>query len=158
MIALIALLLAVQTAPDDGVVEFGRLKAMVGEWEGRTQTGRRLRASYRLIANGTVLIETWTSSGERQTQTVYFMDGAALLATHYCAQGNQPTLAWRPASGTEEARFVFRSATNLPDPAASHQVAFSIRMLDPDHVWRSETYEAAGVAEAEEAQMTRVRP
>ena len=39
---------------------FAKLQTLVGEWEGKTETGRVLKVSYRLTANNTVLVETWT--------------------------------------------------------------------------------------------------
>jgi hypothetical protein len=80
---------------------FQSLKALVGDWQGRTAAGRTFLVSYRLIANDSVLVESWTMSPTRTSMTVYHMDGDALIATHYCPQGNQPRLQYRPEFSSE---------------------------------------------------------
>jgi hypothetical protein len=71
---------------------FAKLQTLVGEWEGKTEAGRVLKVSYRLTANNTVLVETWTLGPQRESLTLYHMDNESLIATHYCALGNQPRL------------------------------------------------------------------
>jgi hypothetical protein len=80
---------------------------------------------------------------------MYHLDGDALIATHYCPAGNQPTLQLRADLKTGLV-FEFRSATNLARAADSHQHRFEIRFLDDRHFWRSETYRGDG-EEATEA-------
>src|SRR5262245_40955500 len=84
---------------------FQSLKALVGDWQGRTAEGRTFLVSYRLIANDTVLVESWTMSPTRTSMTVYHMDGDALIATHYCPQGNQPRLQYRPEQSGQRLEF-----------------------------------------------------
>ena len=54
---------------------FQALKAVVGDWQGRAESGRTFLVNYRLIANDSVLVETWTMSPTRNSMTVYHMDG-----------------------------------------------------------------------------------
>ena len=102
LIPLLALIVAsassatAQPAPYRPDQAFQALKSLVGAWQGRTEAGRTFLVSYRLTANDTVLVETWTMSPTRQSMTVYHMDGDGLIATHYCPQGNQPRLQYRP--------------------------------------------------------------
>jgi hypothetical protein len=128
---------------------FQRLTGLVGEWTGETAIHRIFRVTYRLIANGTVLTEHWVMSPTRESMTVYHMDGAVLLATHYCPQGNQPRLSYAPRSGTDAFHFTFVGATNLPDPAQSHQHAMWIRIEGKDAFTRSETYLEKGQSDTE---------
>jgi hypothetical protein len=88
--------------------------------------------------------------------TVYHMDGEHLLATHYCPQGNQPRLQYREESSNERLHFVFRDATNLPDPRAAHQHEFWIRFHADGAFARSETYVENGEAGSETATYTRL--
>ena len=106
---------------------FTRLCSLVGDWQGRTEEGRTFVVNYRLIANGTALVENWTMSPTRTSMTVYHLDGEALVATHYCPQGNQPRLQYRAETSNERLHFTFRDATNLADPNAAHQHEFWIR-------------------------------
>lgn len=118
---------------------FDRLKAMKGQWRS-TKPGSRTTVEYRTIANGTVLVETWTMSPTRQSMTVYAMDGERLLATHYCPQGNQPrlVLAGTDADGTH--RFELLDGTNLQDADGFHEHAFTIRLDGDAALTRRETY------------------
>jgi hypothetical protein len=136
---------------------FQTLKALVGNWQGRTAAGRTFLVSYSLIANDTVLVESWTMSPTRTSMTVYHMDGDALIATHYCPQGNQPRLQYRPELSGQRLHFSFRDATNLQDPNAAHQHAFWIEIAsDASGFARDETYLENGEAGSETATYTRI--
>lgn len=95
-------------------------------------------------------------SPTRQSMTVYHMDGAALIATHYCPQGNQPRLQYREESSNERLHFTFRDATNLPDPNIAHQHEFWIRFHADGTFARDETYLEDGEAGSETATYTRI--
>ena len=140
--------------PDQG---FQSLKSLVGDWQGRTGAGRTFLVNYRLIAGDTVLVESWTMSPTRTSMTVYHMDGDALIATHYCPQGNQPRLQYRPELSGERLHFTFRDATNLQNPNAAHQHAFWIEIApDANTFTRDETYVEDGEAGSETATYTRI--
>ncbi len=134
---------AAQALPPDQA--FQSLKALAGDWQGRTASGRTFLVNYRLIANDTVLVETWTMSPTRTSMTVYHMDGEALIATHYCPHGNQPRLQYRPELSGERLHFSFRDATNLVDPNAAHQHEFWIEIAPGAAAFtRDETYVEIG--------------
>jgi hypothetical protein len=135
---------------------FQSLRALVGEWQGRAGNGRSVLVSYRLIANDTVLVETWTMSPTRTSMTVYHMDGDNLLATHYCPQGNQPRLQYQPELSGDRLEFRFRDSTNLPDANAAHQHAFWVRVDGSETFTRDETYVQDGEAGSETITYTRV--
>jgi hypothetical protein len=137
---------------------FQSLKALVGDWQGRTAAGRTFLVNYRLIANDTVLVESWSMSPTRTSMTVYHMDGDALIATHYCPQGNQPRLQYRPDLSGQRLHFAFRDATNLTDADAAHQHAFWIEIAPGANAFtRDETYLENGEAGSETATYTRIR-
>jgi hypothetical protein len=120
---------------------FQSLKALVGDWQGRTEGGRMVLVNYRPIALDSALVETWTMSPTRNSMTVYHMDGDALMATHYCPQGNQPRLQYRPELSGQRLEFRFRDATNLQNSAAAHQHAFWIEIVPGAAAFsRNETY------------------
>jgi hypothetical protein len=135
---------------------FQTLKSFVGDWQGITESGRQFLVSYRLTANDTVLVETWTMSPTRQSMTVYHMDGNALIATHYCPQGNQPRLQYRPDTSNERLHFTFRDATNLPDPNVAHQHEFWIRRHADGTFARNETYIENGEPGSETTTFARI--
>lgn len=118
---------------------FERLKSLVGTWRGAWSDGRPVGLTYRLSAGGTVLVETWALSPTRESLTLYHMDRGALLATHYCPQGNQPRMRLRGAAA-ERMTFAFKDVTDLDPATESHQHAFSLRFDGPNRIDRRETY------------------
>ena len=121
-----------------------------------TESGRQFLVGYRLTANDTVLVESWTMSPTRQSMTVYHMDGEALIATHYCPQGNQPRLQYSVETSNERLHFAFQDATNLLDPNVAHQHEFWIRRHADGSFARNETYLENGEAGSETATFTRI--
>jgi hypothetical protein len=134
------------------------LRALAGRWEGTTSTARRLAISYKSIANDSVVVETWRSPSGRETMTVYHMDGSKVIATHYCAQGNQPRLKLVGSGAAGRMHFLFQDATNLASEEASHLHEFWIERTGAETMKRSETYREKGEADEEIAVLTRVAP
>ncbi len=118
---------------------FGQLTRMVGTWRRADKPESPLRIRFYLTARDTVLVESWEAGGKPHSLTLYHRDGDALLATHYCPQGNQPrlALAGRDTSGLH---FVFRDATDLEPAKESHQHDLWFDLSDPDRPIRGETY------------------
>ena len=122
---------------------FEQLKSLEGNW--RSSTGKT-KAEYRLIANGSSIVETWTMSPTRQSMTVYTMDGARIIATHYCPQGNAPRLVLSNTDAAGTHYFEFLDGANLQNPEGSHEHAFWVRLESPERLLRSETYIANGAS------------
>ena len=97
---------------------FDRLKGLVGTWTSPLPDGQTIRLAYRLIANDTVLVETQTSPSGRETLTLFHLDGTRVVATHYCAQGNQPRLRLSSKPDATPLVFDFHDATNLQPKVA----------------------------------------
>lgn len=62
-----------------------------GRWHARVGD-KTIDVEYRLTARDSVLLETWMPGTAAETLTTYHRDGANLMLTHYCGQGNQPQL------------------------------------------------------------------
>jgi hypothetical protein len=149
LVSLFALSAVKATEQLDAHAVFAKLQTLVGEWEGKTEKGRVLKVSYRLTANNTVLVETWTLSPTRESLTLYHMDNESLIATHYCPIGNQPRLRLKEGGSASVFLFEFVSATNLPKPELAHQHRFEMELLEPNSFARSETYLENGKGEPE---------
>lgn len=124
----------------DASAAWTRLLAdLPGTWLATPDSGGNLEVSYRVASRGHALLETFGADPSAQTLSVYHPDGAALMLTHYCAQGNQVRLR---ASETGPGRIVFTylDATNV-DPAQSvmHELVF---VLGPGTLERTEIYQA----------------
>ena len=118
---------------------FAQLTRMVGTWRRADKPESPLRIRFYLTAGGTVLVESWEAGGKPHSLTLYHRDGEALLATHYCPQGNQPrlALAGRDRSGLH---FAFRDATDLDPAKESHQHDLWFDLSEPERPIRGETY------------------
>jgi len=134
---------AVADAVGAAPAAYARLLSLEGRWETTTEKGTVIRLTFEPVARGSALVERY-EAGPTVTQTVYPLDGARLLLTHYCAQVNQPRLvATIPATG-DPLVFTFLDVTNLAGQDASHMVACEFVFEDADHFLRSETYQGAG--------------
>jgi hypothetical protein len=87
-------------------------RSLNGTFRATTAENRTITASYRSVSKGTVIVETFTSASGKETISVYHRDGKTLMATHYCAQGNQPRLKAVEAR-RERVVFSFADATDV---------------------------------------------
>ncbi len=112
--------------------------ALPGTWSATTSSGNTVQVRYRLVSGGSALIERWAPDTARETLTVFHRDGEALIATHYCAQGNQPRLRLSEQIGDE---VVFRrfDATDL---APEEGVLDELRLrVGPQGLKKTEIYQ-----------------
>jgi hypothetical protein len=131
----------------DSARPWEKLKSLVGTWQrtdASTPSSKAFRIRYRLISADTGLVEEFGDPAKQPTQTVFHLDGDRVLATHYCAQGNQPRLRLRAGSSADVLVFDFLDATNLRSAADSHLVRLTLRWGDADHLVREEVYAASG--------------
>jgi hypothetical protein len=67
--------------------------------------------------------------------SMYHMDGANLMMTHYCAAQNQPRMRAEPAKPDDKKLiFNFLDATNLADPKDPHMHNLVMTFVDADHL------------------------
>ena len=145
---------------EDAPAVFSRLKSgLAGSWTLATPKSARdeaFRISFKEISRGSALVETFGDPAGAVTETIYHLDGAHLLATHYCAQGNQPRLRLSSDDPRAGATFTFHDVTNLREPKASHLVRMRIR-LDGDRLEKEDVYLADGREDATTLTLVRVR-
>jgi len=115
---------------------FEALKKLVGEWESVADDGKPMRLTYRLISSGTALMESNThDSAESPMITIYHPDGADLIVTHYCPDGDQPRMRAKASSAKAiEIHFVFQDATNSWRPSGAMMRGLTLRMPDATHL------------------------
>ncbi|HVT60065.1 MAG TPA: hypothetical protein VHR45_16915 [Thermoanaerobaculia bacterium] len=140
-----------------------RLKSLAGTWKGRSTKGWEETTSLRLIAAGSVLLETSQFAddpeGRNAMATVYYPDGGRLLLTHYCEAKNQPRLvATGFADGGMTLVFSFLDGGNLPSRDGGHMDKIEMHFVDADHFTSRWTwYQDGRAAWLEEARYERVR-
>lgn len=124
---------------------FAKLKSLVGEWDWKTESGEKGHTSYRLVSNGTVLMETLNAPDESQMITMYHPDGDRLMVTHYCSANNQPRMRAVPSpANAQEIAFDYVDATNLSSPTAGHMAKLAFQFQDNDHFTQSWTWREGG--------------
>ncbi len=163
--ALVLAVAGVQRAEGNDVQgAFQKLQTLVGEWEGASADGRKAKTTFRLVANGSVLMEQFRFIGEEgdhasEMITMYHLDGDRLVLTHYCVAKNQPRMVatW---NGEESSRFVFSflDATNLESPNEGHMHRAELELVDRDRFRTEWTFMKDGeVAFDEPFEFTRKR-
>lgn len=159
-IALFVVLAAIRgptafAGPDPAGAAFETVKSLVGTWRPADKSTSPLRIRFAATAGGTTITEEWLRGAAPHSLTVYHRDGATLIATHYCPQGNQPTLALVPAAAGSPVAFAFRDATDLDPVKESHLVALSFELSADGALVRRETYRQGSAKEASELRLVR---
>ena len=116
---------------------FKKFQALAGKWKATTAKGAIAHLEYELVSNGTALHERYTNDSEKDDTnmiTMYYLDRASLMATHYCALNNQPRYrAVVDSANPKQVRFKMIDATNMPDPNGPVMYKFTVNFLDQDH-------------------------
>ncbi len=133
-IALACLVAPVGVLAGEGAEEaFERMKGLAGTWEVITPDGSGT-ITYRVGSADSIVVEELFPGTDHEMMTVYHMDGEDLVATHYCAAGNQPRFKLAPASSsTDVFHFAFAGGSNM-QPNDGHIHEGRIRIVDADHV------------------------
>jgi hypothetical protein len=109
-----------------------KLKTLVGAWQGMAE-GRPVAVTYALVSNGTALMETLESGHAATMVTMYTPDGATLLATHYCAAGNQPRMRAKASPDGKSLDFEFQDVSNVAGSSGDVMRRLVITFVDADH-------------------------
>jgi len=144
IVAVACLLLPVAAAAGEREDQaFDQLKTLAGTWNAVTPDGPATIV-YRVASAGSIVIEEMFPGTEHEMITVYHRDGEQLVATHYCAAGNQPRTALdASAPAAEGLRFAFTGGSNMK-PEDGHIHGWSIRVADANHVEEQWTYWEGG--------------
>src|SRR6201984_3746304 len=138
-----------------GAPAFDQLKTWVGEGEG-VNSGRPVKVTYTLVANGTALMERLQPADEPDMITMYSADGDHVVVTHYCSGGNQPQMVAQATTGkTEKLSFSLVRITGLKTPDADHMAGLALTLSDKDHLTQEWKYQSKGKISANLVQFTR---
>lgn len=91
------------------------LKALAGTWTADTDGDgtRESTLEYKVTSAGHAVCETLFVGTEHEMITMYHADGKALVATHYCAAGNQPRLTCAAPEAGKPLTFTYKDCCNL---------------------------------------------
>jgi hypothetical protein len=120
-------------AQSDAQKSFDKLKALAGSWEG-SMDGKSLQVSLRVTSKGNALMHEMTVAGIPDDPiTMFNLDGARLLMTHYCDAGNQPRFVGTISPDGKTITFDFIGATNLLSSQMGHMQHVVFTLIDADH-------------------------
>ncbi len=112
------------------------VEKLPGRWIATTPGGS-VPVEFRVVAGQSTLLEIFGRPG-RETVTAYHRDRGGLVATHYCAQGNQPRLRLRDGDARHP-RFVLADLTGQ-DPGESVLVELGFDLAPAGGFERFEVY------------------
>lgn len=144
--------------PSRSTPAFDQIKSLAGEWQGKEQSGATTKVTYKVVSNGSVVMEHLEPAKEGEMITMYSLDGDRILVTHYCSMGNQPTLESPPltaAIGKYDFSLVRVAGTSSPDEA--HMAALVLSIPDKDHMTQTWTFENHGKSMTATFSYTRVK-
>jgi hypothetical protein len=115
---------------------FEALKGLAGDWVEVGKDGKptdHVVASIRVTAAGSAIEETLFPGSGHEMVTMYHLDGADLVLTHYCALGNQPRMRAEPGEDVQRIVFKFFGATNLKSDDEQHMHEATLTLDGKDH-------------------------
>ncbi len=121
--------------PGDAAQLFERFKALEGSWQAESTVGWNEVSTFEVIAAGSVVMATtsFRDAPENKMITMVYLDGAELVAVHYCEAGNQPALrATELDAGTGTVTFAFAGGGNIPTRDHGHMDTAIYRFIDDD--------------------------
>lgn len=115
---------------------FELFKKLEGNWKGRSTKGWEEKSSFKIIAQGSVVVGTSFDAHPNETMmTMYHMDGDRLMLTHFCVAKNQPRLvATSFADGGKTITFTFLDGANIPTRDRGHMDKAVYRFIDDNRV------------------------
>ena len=126
---------------------FEKFRALAGSWKGEFGMGGQkgpMAVDYRVTGGGSAVEETLFRGTPHEMVTLYHLDGARMILTHYCAAGNQPTMVLVPGSDPAKPRFEFLRATNLADAKEGHMHEADFDLSEAGRLRAKWTYWAEG--------------
>ena len=152
----LALLLPTLTAfaQSDAQRTFDRLKSLDGTWEAKVKN-KPATIVFRTTSGGSAVLSE--IMGEENMITMFHLDNDRVLATHYCAAGNQPRMqaSMSPDGNTISCTFV--DGTNIAGPKAGHMTNLVITIPDADHHSEDWTFAQDGKEMKEHFELTRAK-
>jgi hypothetical protein len=121
---------------------FEKMKTLAGTWLAADEDGKptdQVMSILKVTAGGSAVQETLFPGQPQEMVSVYTVDGADLVMTHYCVLGNQPRLKADPKSPADQICFQFAGGSNLDPTKDKHMHSATLTIVDDGHI------EVAGV-------------
>src|SRR5437016_9174151 len=114
-----------------------KMKKLAGTWLLADKDGKptdQIASIIKVTAGGSVVHETLFPGQPHEMISVYTVDGADLIMTHYCVLGNQPRMKADPKSSANQIVWRFAGGTNLDPKKDKHMHEATLTIVDADHV------------------------
>jgi hypothetical protein len=113
---------------------FAILTGLAGEWRGNDTLGHRVRITFRVVSGGSALLSELVEAEQQEDMiTMFHLDGARLLLTHYCSAGNQSRMEGTASADGKTITFSLIDVTNLKADQSGHMQRLVIRPLERDY-------------------------
>jgi hypothetical protein len=119
-----------------------KMKTLVGTWVTADKDGKptdEVVSVIKLTAGGSAIHETLFPGQPHEMVSIYTVDGADLVMTHYCMLGNQPRMKASTKSLENKLNFEFAGGSNLDAKKDKHMHSAVLTFVDADH------YEVQGI-------------
>lgn len=124
-----------KAGPANGAEAFEKLKSLVGHWE-TERSNMKASLDIELTSGGTAVLEKvhMVDDGKpEEMTTIYYLDGGDVKLTHYCTEGNQPTMRGTYSPETKTLAFELVSISNLKSLDDGHMHHATYTFIDSDH-------------------------
>lgn len=121
--------------PSNAALE--KMKKLAGTWLLADKDGKptdQVASVIKVTAGGSVVHETLFPGQPHEMVSVYTVDGADLIMTHYCVLGNQPRMKADPKSPANQIVFRFAGGANLDLKKDKHMHAATLTIVDNDRL------------------------
>jgi hypothetical protein len=111
------------------------LKRLVGEWLQVGEDGKAtdvVMARSRLTAGGSAILEELFPGTDHEMVTLYHLDGADVVLTHYCVMGNAPRMKLEKGSTADKWTFVCDGKGSNMKESDPHMHKGTITFLSDD--------------------------
>jgi hypothetical protein len=123
------------TPPTNAALE--KMKKLAGTWLLADKDGKptdQVASVIKVTAGGSVVHETLFPGQPHEMVSVYTVDGADLIMTHYCVLGNQPRMKADPKSAANQIVFRFAGGANLDPKKDKHMHEATLTIVDDDRL------------------------
>ena len=135
LLAVTASLRAEEKATPASARRLEAIKQLAGDWVEVGKDGKptdRVVSSIRVTSAGSAVLETLFPGTDHEMVTLYHLDGAELILTHYCMMGNQPRMRAEAGKDINTIVFKFIGGTNMKstDDRHMHQATLVLEGKD----------------------------
>src|SRR5262249_11193527 len=118
----------------DAAIAVANVNSLPGTGDPTSPGGEPTTVTYKVVSNGSAVMETISHKSEADMISVYTLDGDHIMMTHYCGIGNQPRMRANVSdSDVKELKFNFVDGMNMKK-TDMHMHALDMKFIDDTHI------------------------